>query len=131
MSIGLVLSPERRITPKRRGVSKKRSPPTKQITSRILIMPSRLAVRASTQTEMCLNFPPQRQKQFRDALQRAIVIDPGYAESYRLLAFINLVNGADLNATVELLKKGLSIRPGDQQFNLLLRASISAAGKVR
>ena len=65
-------------------------------------------------------FPPAAAKTMRDALQRAIAIDPGYAESYRLLAFINLVNGADLHASVELLKKGLSIRPGDQQFNLLL-----------
>lgn len=65
-------------------------------------------------------FPAAAANKMRDALHRAIAIDSGFAESYRLLAFVNLVNGIDLDGSVDLIKRGLAIRPGDQQFNLLL-----------
>lgn len=65
-------------------------------------------------------FPPEAAAKMRDALQRAILLNPGFAESYRLLAFIELVNDTDLNEAVGLLNKGLAIKPGDQHFKLLL-----------
>ncbi|MGB7209782.1 MAG: tetratricopeptide repeat protein [Pyrinomonadaceae bacterium] len=65
-------------------------------------------------------FPPEAESKMRDSLLRAIELAPGFAESYRLLAFVNLVNDTDLAGSVTLLKKGLEVRPGDQNIRLLL-----------
>ena len=65
-------------------------------------------------------FSPEAESKMREALLRAIALNPNFAESYRLLAFVNLVNDTDLDESVDLLKKGLAIRPGDQDFSLLL-----------
>lgn len=56
----------------------------------------------------------------RDALQRAISLNPNFAESYRLLAFVSLVNGTDLDQAVDLLHKGLAVKPGDPHLRLML-----------
>jgi len=65
-------------------------------------------------------FPPEAFRRMRDALQETISINPTFAESYRLLAFINMVNDGELDESVELVKKGLALQPGNQEFNLLL-----------
>lgn len=65
-------------------------------------------------------FPAESAVKMRDALQQSIRLNPGFAESYRLLAFVHFVNTTDLNEAVNLLNKGLAVRPGDQHFSLLL-----------
>lgn len=65
-------------------------------------------------------FPPEAAAKMRDALQRAISLHPGFAESYRLLAFIGLVNDTDLEEAAMLLNKGLAIKPGDPHLRLVL-----------
>lgn len=64
-------------------------------------------------------FPPETEKKMTDALKRAIELNPGFAESYRLLAFVHFVGDTDLDEAVGLLDKGLMARPGDQHINLL------------
>jgi tetratricopeptide (TPR) repeat protein len=56
----------------------------------------------------------------RSALKKAIELEPRYAESYRLLAFLNYVNDWDLDEAASLLKKGLALRPANQDFEILL-----------
>lgn len=65
-------------------------------------------------------FPPEAADRMRAALRRAIEINPGFAESYRLLAFIALVDNTGLDEAAGLLHKGLSLRPGDEHFKLVL-----------
>jgi tetratricopeptide (TPR) repeat protein len=65
-------------------------------------------------------FPPEAERKMRDSLLRAIELAPDFAESYRLLAFVNMVNDVDLAESVTLLKKGLTVKPGDQNISLLL-----------
>ncbi len=65
-------------------------------------------------------FRPEIVAKMRDALQRAISLNPNFAESYRLLAFINLVNGTDLDEAAALLNKGLAVKPGDPHLRLVL-----------
>ena len=65
-------------------------------------------------------FLPETEKRMRASLLRAIALNPDYAESYRLLAFVDLVNEGDLEEASTLLRKALAARPGDQDFEMLL-----------
>ena len=56
----------------------------------------------------------------RSALLKAIELEPKFAESYRLLAFLNYVNDTDLDEASSLLRKGLILRPSTQDFEILL-----------
>lgn len=63
---------------------------------------------------------PEKAAQMQTALGKAIELNPNFAESYRLLAFINVANNYNLNEAVELLDKALSLAPGNQQYQLEL-----------
>ncbi len=65
-------------------------------------------------------FPDETVTKMRDSLQKAITIEPSFTESYRLLAFINLVSGENLDESLVFLKKGLSLQPGNQEYALLM-----------
>lgn len=65
-------------------------------------------------------FSPDTEKRMRASLRRAIELNPDFAESYRLLALVDLVNDGDLEEASTLLRKGLTIRPGDPDFESLL-----------
>jgi len=56
----------------------------------------------------------------RRELRRAIALKPDFAESYRLLAFINLVTGEQLPEAVELLRQGLKLSPGRPDLTFIL-----------
>jgi len=65
-------------------------------------------------------FSPETTGKMRESLQRAIEINPNFAESYRLLGFINLVNNENLDESLAFLKKGLALQPGNQEYSLLI-----------
>ena len=65
-------------------------------------------------------FRPDTAKKIRFALTRAIELEPRFVESYRLLAFLDFVNGTDLDEAVLLLRKGLDLQPSDQDIQILL-----------
>jgi FimV-like protein len=56
----------------------------------------------------------------RRELRRAIALKPDFAESYRLLAFVNLVTGEQLPEAVELLRRGLKLSPGRPDLTFIL-----------
>ena len=56
-------------------------------------------------------YSPELAAEMRDALERAIRLEPRFPESYRLLAFVNLVTGERLDEAVELLGRGLALAP--------------------
>jgi FimV-like protein len=56
----------------------------------------------------------------RRELRRSIALKPDFTESYRLLAFINLVTGEQLPEAVELLRHGLKLSPGRPDLTLIL-----------
>ena len=65
-------------------------------------------------------FPADSVKKMRESLQKAIEINPNFTESYRLLAFINLVNNENLDESLAFLKKGLALQPGNQEYSLMV-----------
>lgn len=71
------------------------------------------------ETGLVRGFASEKAVLMRRSLQKAIEIKPDFSESYRLLAFVNLVNNEELDESLVLLKKGLALQPGNQDYALL------------
>lgn len=56
----------------------------------------------------------------RAALKRAIELEPKFTDSYRLLAYINLIANEQLDESVDFLKRGLSYEPDNQDLIMML-----------
>jgi tetratricopeptide (TPR) repeat protein len=56
----------------------------------------------------------------RAQLKKAIELSPAFPDSYRLLAFINLVRGEEIDESIALVKRGLAISPGRGDFSFML-----------
>lgn len=65
-------------------------------------------------------YPTEAATKIRALLQKAIDLKPDFTESYRLLAFVNLVNNENLDESLALLKKGLTYQAGNDQSQLLI-----------
>ncbi len=65
-------------------------------------------------------FPDAELDKMQRSLKRAIEINPEFAESYRLFAFVNLVSVKNLDESLAMLQKGLAIQPGNQSYSLLI-----------
>jgi FimV-like protein len=65
-------------------------------------------------------YKPEPAQIMRRELRRAIALNPDFTESYRLLAFINLVTGEQLPEAVELLRHGLKLSPGRPDLTFIL-----------
>jgi tetratricopeptide (TPR) repeat protein len=66
------------------------------------------------------SFAPEAARTMRAELRKAIELEPGYAESYYLLAFINAVTGEQLDESILLLRRAISLAPGQKHFESLL-----------
>ena len=65
-------------------------------------------------------YPPDVAKKMKDAFRRSIELNPEFSESYRMLAFVLMIQNSDLDEAIAVLKKGLSYQPGNQQYALLM-----------
>ena len=70
--------------------------------------------------ELVNNIPTDAAEKIRASLKRTIELKPDYAEAYRMLAFVNLVNNENLDEAVAYLQKALSILPGNEQVAYIL-----------
>lgn len=66
------------------------------------------------------DYPQSTAVKIRTELKRAIELNPTFPESYSLLAFVNLVNGDQLDDSIVFLKQALRLSPGRQDFDLML-----------
>jgi len=77
--------------------------------------------REGMDAEQTINrYEPARAQLMRAELSRAIALKPDFPESYRLLAFINLVTGEQLEEAVNLLTRALTLAPGRPDIKLIL-----------
>ncbi len=65
-------------------------------------------------------YPAETAEIMRKSLLEAIRLNPDFAESYQLFAFINLINNEKLDESVNVLQKALVIHPGNTEYSLLL-----------
>jgi tetratricopeptide (TPR) repeat protein len=61
-------------------------------------------------------YTPENAAIIRAELKKAIELNPNFTESYSLLAFVNMVRGEELDASIDLLKKALTLSPGRQDL---------------
>ncbi|HEX8072315.1 MAG TPA: tetratricopeptide repeat protein [Pyrinomonadaceae bacterium] len=81
------------------------------------------------------DYAPAAAELMRAELRQAITLEPRFAESYRLLAFVNLVRGEQLDEAVALLKRAQALAPGRPDIALTLaqvylRRQDAAAGRA-
>jgi tetratricopeptide (TPR) repeat protein len=70
--------------------------------------------------EIVSSFVPETAAIMRSELKKAIELRPDFVESYSLLAFVNLVTGADIDESIEMLKRVLTTAPGRNDVRLML-----------
>ncbi|HEY0659662.1 MAG TPA: DUF1570 domain-containing protein, partial [Pyrinomonadaceae bacterium] len=57
-------------------------------------------------------------EKIREILRKAIALNPKFAESYHLYAFININRNENLDEALEMINKALQIAPGNQWYAL-------------
>ena len=67
------------------------------------------------------SFDKDSDEKMRKSLRAAINLNPNFSESYNLFAFISIVQNADIDEALEMLKKARAIAPGNQWY--LMRMS--------
>ena len=66
------------------------------------------------------SYPPDVAKKMKDAFRRSIELNPEFSESYRMLAFVLMIENSDLDEAIAVLKKGRSYQPGNEHYTLLM-----------
>lgn len=59
-------------------------------------------------------------REMRASLKKAIELRPDFPESYHILAFVNLVAGEDVDESINMLKRALTLSPGNQSYVFVL-----------
>jgi Tfp pilus assembly protein PilF len=57
------------------------------------------------------DLPEESVKEMRAALRLARQLNPDFADTYKLLAFINMVRGEDLDEAIDLINRAISLAP--------------------
>jgi tetratricopeptide (TPR) repeat protein len=65
-------------------------------------------------------YPPDRAREMRSALRKAISLRPDFPESYYLLAWVHLVTGESIAEGVQLIRQAVALAPGNQHYALVL-----------
>ncbi len=66
------------------------------------------------------NYSPADAEKIRANLRRAINLNPDFAESYNLYAFVNIIRNEEIDESISMIKKALAIAPGNQWYSLRL-----------
>lgn len=80
-----------------------------------------LSREAMTDTGFATNFDKSLADEVKTALKKSIALNPDFAESYSLYAFVSAVRNEDIDEAIQFIKKSLEISPGNQKY--LIRAA--------
>jgi tetratricopeptide (TPR) repeat protein len=85
--------------------------------------------------DFATSFEPESADKMRQALKKAIALNPGFAESYDLFGFVSVVRNENLDEALQYMKKALQIAPGKQEYmiraaELLMRKKEFADAKL-
>lgn len=74
-----------------------------------------------TDSGFVTEYKADRAEEMRAALKKAIALNPNFAESYALYAFVGIVRNEQIDEAIEYLNKALRLAPGNQWY--LLRSA--------
>jgi tetratricopeptide (TPR) repeat protein len=66
------------------------------------------------------NYSPADADQIRRNLRKAIGLNPQFAESYNLYAFVNIIRNEEIDESIAMIEKALAIAPGNQWYSIRL-----------
>lgn len=69
---------------------------------------------------MVSGYTMEAANEMRSELKKAIELAPTFPESYHLLAFVNLVRNEQIDESIALLKRGMALSPGREEFSFML-----------
>ncbi|MGI8565029.1 MAG: tetratricopeptide repeat protein [Pyrinomonadaceae bacterium] len=70
--------------------------------------------------QLVAGYPADDARVMRAELRKAIELAPNFPESYRLLAFVNLVTGEQLDESITMLRQALKLAPSRHDFLYIL-----------
>ncbi|MBC8030647.1 MAG: tetratricopeptide repeat protein [Pyrinomonadaceae bacterium] len=73
-----------------------------------------------TEGQPVYGVPAETAKKMRAELRKAIELKPDFPESYHLLAFVNLVTGEELDESIAMIRRAVSLSPGSEEFLFVL-----------
>ncbi len=75
--------------------------------------------------------PAETAVKMREALRKAIEIDPSYTESYEMFAYLALSTGQELDTAETYLRSALKYQPGNQRYALRIAEIYLRQNKLR
>ncbi|QYO65415.1 tetratricopeptide repeat protein [Leptolyngbya sp. 7M] len=75
------------------------------------------------------SFPEENFAKIRESLQRSIELNPEFSQSYKMLAWVNMVNGVYIDEALGLLRRGLQMEPGNEEIIILMSKILLRQGK--
>lgn len=86
-------------------------------------------VLSGAETGNVTGYPADVATKIREHLQKAIALRPDYPESYKLMAFVSLVTGENVDEAIALVKRLLEVLPGRRDLiNMLAQLYIRKQG---
>lgn len=74
-------------------------------------------------------FKPETAAKIRDALKKAIAIEPEFAASYDLLAFVLFISNEELDTAIGYLQTALKFQPGNPRYTLRIAEILTRQSK--
>ncbi|HKS28601.1 MAG TPA: tetratricopeptide repeat protein [Pyrinomonadaceae bacterium] len=65
-------------------------------------------------------YTPDELREMRASLKKAIELKPDFPEPYHILAFVNLVAGEQVDESINMVKRALTLSPGNQSYVFVL-----------
>lgn len=81
---------------------------------------SAISRESMTELGFASNYDRTDAEKIRANLRRAIALNPNFAESYNLYAFVNIIRNEEIDESIRLIKKALEIAPGNQWYAMRL-----------
>jgi tetratricopeptide (TPR) repeat protein len=89
-----------------------------------------------TENGFASGFSAESAEKMRESLHQSIALNPRFAESYNLLAFVNIVRNEEVDKSFEIIKEALAISPGNSWYQIrlaelhMLSQNFNAARKI-
>ncbi len=81
---------------------------------------SAISRESMTELGFASNYERADAEKIRANLRRAIALNPDFAESYNLYAFVSIIRNEEIDSSIAMIKKALEIAPGNQWYAMRL-----------